>query len=83
MDDTMKYKIQNIIILEELENETVHDIIYHELDEQEFLVEYLKNPRLIYWQIEDDGTKHHYKDGKLMVTIRDGIVVNHTMKKYP
>ena len=79
----MKYKIQNIIILEELENETVHDIIYHELDEQEFLVEYLKNPRLIYWQIEDDGTKHHYKDGKLMVTIRDGIVVNHTMKKYP
>lgn len=79
----MKYKIQNIIILEELENETVHDIIYHELDEQEFLVEYLKNPRLAYWKIEDNGTKHHYKDGKLMVTIRDGIVVNHTMKKYP
>jgi len=79
----MKYKIQNIIILEELENETVHDIIYHELTEQEFLMKYLKNPRLTYWQIEDDGTKHHYRDGKLMVTIRDGIVVNHTMKKYP
>ena len=79
----MKYKIQNTIILEELENETVHDIIYHELTEQEFLMKYLKNPRLTYWQIEDDGTKHHYRDGKLMVTIRDGIVANHSMKTYP
>ena len=59
----MKYKVQNIIILEELENETVHDIVYQELTEQEFLVKYLQNPDLIYWAIHDDGTRDMYRKG--------------------
>jgi hypothetical protein len=80
----MKYQIPEHIIIEQNDTETIKDIIYHELDEQEFLVEYLKNPRLAYWTVdEDSNTKQHYKNGSLMVTIRDGIVVNHTIKKYP
>jgi hypothetical protein len=61
----MKYKIQQIIILEELENETVKDIVLKEFTEQEFLVEYLKNPRLTYWKIDDSGNKFYYKNGEL------------------
>lgn len=80
----MKYQIPEHIIIEQNDTETIKDIIYHELTEQEFLMKYLKNPRLAYWTVDEDtGTKHHYRDGRLMVTIRDGIVVNHTMKKYP
>ena len=65
----MKYKIQNIIILEELENETVHDIVYHELTEQEFLVKYLQNPDLIYWAIHDDGSKDMYRKGSHIASV--------------
>jgi len=74
----MKYRIPETIIIEQKENETIKDIIYHELTEQEFLVEYLKNPKLAYWQDYPNGTREHYKNGKLMVTIKDSIVVNHS-----
>lgn len=73
----MKYRIPETIIIEQNDTETIKDIIHHELTEQEFLVEYLKNPRLSYWQDLDDGTSHHYKNGVLMVTVKDSIVVNH------
>jgi hypothetical protein len=79
----MKYRIQKIIILEELENETVKDIIYQELDEQEFLVHYLKDPMMSYWVTDDNNIKRHYKNGKLVVTIENGIVTNHGLKTYP
>jgi len=79
----MKYQIPEHIIIEQNDTETIKDIIYHELDEQEFLVEYLKNPKLTYWQIVNDTTKHHYKNGNLMVTVKDGMITNHTLKKYP
>ena len=65
----MRYKIQNIIVLEELENETVHDIVYLDLNEQEFLVKYLQNPDVIYWAIHDDGTRDFYRKGKHMVSV--------------
>ena len=76
MDNTMKYRIQKIIILEELENETVKDIIYQELDEQEFLVHYLKDPNLSYWKI-DGSTKYHYKNNKLIATVKDGKAISY------
>jgi hypothetical protein len=74
----MKYRIPEVIIIEQNDTETIKDIIYHELTEQEFLVEYLRNPRLTYWVAEEDGTKHHYKNGRLVVTIKNGVVVNHS-----
>lgn len=73
----MKYRIPETIIIEQNDTETVKDIIYHELTEEEFLVEYLKNPRLAYWVSEDDGTKHHYKNGRLMASVKDSMVINH------
>lgn len=73
----MKYRIPEHIIISQTDTETVKDIIYHELTEAEFLVEYLKNPRLTYWQDYDDGTRQNYKNGKLMFTIKDNVVVNH------
>jgi hypothetical protein len=74
----MKYRIPETIIIEQNDTEIIKDIIYHELNEAEFLVEYLRNPRLSYWQDYPNGTKEHYKNGRLMVTIRDSIVVNHS-----
>jgi hypothetical protein len=80
----MKYTIPETIVISKIGHEEVRDIIYHELTEQEFLVEYLKNPNLAYWTTDDDNnTKRHYKNGLLMATVRDGIVINHSMKKYP
>jgi len=73
----MKYRIPEHIIIEETDAGTIKDIIFHELSEQEFLVEYLKNPKLNYWQDHPDGTKQHYKNGKLMVTIFENQVINH------
>ena len=73
----MKYRIPETIILQTIDNETIKDIVYHELNEQEFLVEYLKNPKLSYWQDHPDGTKQHYKNGKLMVTIFGDQITNH------
>jgi len=75
----MKYRIPEHITIQTIDNETIKDIIYHELNEQEFLVEYLRNPRLSYWKDYPDGTKEHYKNGKLMATIKDSIVVNHSL----
>jgi hypothetical protein len=79
----MKYRIPEVIIIEQNDTETIKDIIYHELDEAEFLIEYLRNPRLSYWTADDQGTKYHYKNGKLMATVKDGVVINHSMKNYP
>lgn len=62
----MKYKIPQTIILEELENETIKDIVFNELNEQEFLVHYLKNPRLTYLKIDDMGNRFYYKNGELI-----------------
>lgn len=74
----MKYRIPETIIIEENDTEMIKDVIYHELTEPEFLVEYLKNPLLSYWKEHDCGMRQHYKNGKLMVTIKDSIVINHT-----
>jgi len=74
----MKYQIQETIIVEENDTETVKDFVYRNLTEQEFLVEYLRNPKLAYWVLENENTKQYYKNGKLMVTIRDGVVTNHS-----
>jgi hypothetical protein len=65
----MKYKIQNIVVLEELDGVEIRDIVYQELNEQEFLVKYLQNPNLMYWAIHDDGSKDYYRDGKHMANI--------------
>lgn len=75
----MKYRIPETIIIEQNDTETIKDVIFHELDEQEFLVEYLRNPRLSYWQDHPDGTRQHYKNNKLMVTIFGDQVINHTV----
>lgn len=77
----MKYKIPNHVIVEQKDKETIKDIVYNELNEQEFLVEYLKNPRLNYWKIYSDSHREMYSDGLLMVTIKDSIVVNHAVSK--
>jgi hypothetical protein len=74
----MKYRIPEHITIQTIDNETIKDIIYHELDEQEFLVEYLKNPKLAYWIIDDFGVKKHYKNGELQVTIDGDNVTNHS-----
>ena len=79
----MKYRIPEHVIIEETPDAIIKDIIYHELDEQEFLVEYLRNPRLTYWVTDDQGTKYHYKNGILMASIENGVVTNHSMKTYP
>jgi hypothetical protein len=79
----MKYQISEHVIIEETPDAIIKDIIYHELDEQEFLVEYLKNPRLTYWVTDDDNIKRHYKNGILMASIENGVVTNHSMKTYP
>jgi hypothetical protein len=65
----MKYKIQNIIILEELDGVEIRDIVYQELTEQEFLIKYLQNPSLIYWQIHDDGSRDYYRNNKHTASI--------------
>jgi hypothetical protein len=79
----MKYRIPEHVIIEQNDTETIKDIIYHELDEQEFLVEYLRNPKLTYWVTDDDNIKRHYKNGILMASIENGVVTNHSMKNYP
>jgi len=55
----MKYRIPEHIIISQTDTEIIKDIVYHELTEAEFLVEYLRNPGLTYWQDHPDGTKHH------------------------
>lgn len=73
----MKYKIQNIIILEQLDGVEVRDIVYQELTEEEFLVRYLQNPELVYWAIHDDGTRDMYRKNKHYATVHpDGTVTN-------
>jgi hypothetical protein len=74
----MKYRIPEHIIIEETPDAVIKDIIYHELNEQEFLIHYLQDPLLSYWQDHDDGTRQHYNKGKLVVTIKNGVVVNHS-----
>ena len=67
-----------------MDNEIIKDIVYHELTEQEFLIHYLKDPKLAYWTVEDNNIKKFYKHGRLMATIENGVVTNHTsIKNYP
>ncbi len=77
-EQKMRYRIQNIVILEELENgDTVRDIVYEELTEQEFLIRYLADPDLVYWAYHDDGSRDMYRKGKHYATIHaDGTVTN-------
>lgn len=74
----MKYRIPEHVIISQTDTEIIKDIIYHELTEAEFLVEYLRNPKLTYWQDHPDGTRQNYKNGKLMVTIFENQVINHS-----
>jgi len=60
----MKYKIQNTVVIDEQDGVEIRDIIYEELNEQEFLVKYLQNPSLIYWQLHDDGSRDYYRNGQ-------------------
>lgn len=62
----MKYRIPEHITIQTIDNETIKDIIFHELDESEFLVHYLKDPELTYTKILDDGTRLHYLQGRLV-----------------
>jgi len=71
----MKYKIEKVIIIEENGNDTVKEIVYQHIDEQEFLVELLKNPKLTYWAEDDYGTKIHYRNGKKWWHNKNGISV--------
>jgi hypothetical protein len=77
----MKYRIPEYIVIEQNDNETVKDIIYHEFNEQEFLIKFLQNPRLSYWKDSPDGTKQHYRNGELQVTIKDSVVINNYFNK--
>jgi hypothetical protein len=73
----MKYKIQNVVVLEELDGVEIRDIVYEELSEQEFLVKYLQNPDLMYWAIHDDGTRDFYRNGKHMANVDvNGLATN-------
>jgi hypothetical protein len=73
----MKYKIQNVVVLEVLDGVEIRDIIYEELSEQEFLVKYLQNPDLMYWVIHDDGTRDFYRNGKHMANVDvNGLATN-------
>jgi hypothetical protein len=65
----MKYKVQNTIVVENIDGVEIRDIVYQELTEQEFLVKYLQNPDLIYWQIYDDGTRDYYRNNKLTARV--------------
>ena len=65
----MKYKIQNTVIIEEKDGVEVRDIVYEELNEQDFLVKYLQNPSLIYWQLHDDGSRDYYRNGRHTASI--------------
>lgn len=73
----MKYRIPETIIIEQNDTETVKDIVFKELDEQEFLVELLKNPQMPYWATAEDGTRSYYKNGKLLATVKGSTVINH------
>lgn len=73
----MKYKIQNIIILEELDGVEIRDIVYQDVSEEEFLLKYLQNPNLVYWAYHDDGSRDMYRKGKHYATVHaDGTVTN-------
>lgn len=74
----MKYRISEHIIIKNEKNETFKDIIYHELEELDFFTEYLKNPRLAYWTIDDSGVKKFYKNTELQVTIDGDNIINHS-----
>lgn len=77
----MKYRIPEHILLQTIDNEQIKDVIFHELTEAEFLVEYLKNPSLNYWKIYSETHREMYSDGHLMVTIQDSIITNHAVSK--
>jgi hypothetical protein len=72
----MKYQISEHITIQTIDNETIKDIVFHELTEQEFLVHYLKDPNLSYWKIDGD-TKYHYKNNKLIATVKDGKAISY------
>lgn len=75
----MKYRIPETIIIKQDNKETFKDIIYHELDEQEILLEILKNPKLTYWT-EDEFEKKYYWHNTLQTTVnkQTGNITNHT-----
>jgi len=73
----MKYKIQNTQVIEEKDGVEIRDIVYEDLTEQEFLVKYLQNPSLIYWQLHDDGSRDYYRNGKHMANVDvNGLATN-------
>jgi len=65
----MKYKIQDTITVIDEHGQEIREIIYNEFTEQEFLIKYLKNPDLMYWQIHDDGSRDYYRKNKHMATV--------------
>ena len=64
----MRYQIQN--------TNNKNEIYYEDISESAFLLKYLKNPNLMYWQIRDDGTRDFYRKRKHMTRILpDGTVI--------
>ena len=74
----MKYRIPETIIIQQDNNEIIKDVIYHEMEELEFFTEYLKNPKLAYWTIDEQGIRKHYRNGELQVTIDGDKITNHS-----
>lgn len=74
----MKYRIPETIIIKNEFNEEFKDVIYHELNELEFFTEYLKNPKLAYWTIDNQGIKKYYKNAELQVSIDGDKITNHS-----
>lgn len=73
----MKYTIRETIEVETIHHGTVKDFKYDDVTEQEFLVRYLKDPKMTYITEDDLGVKRYYNRGKLEVT-RNGLeVINH------
>ena len=75
----MKYKIPEHITLKHEDGVELKDVIYHELDQQQLLLEILKNPKLTYWA-EDEFEKHYYWHNQLQTTVNKetGKITNHT-----
>jgi hypothetical protein len=83
----MKYTIRETIDFETIHHGIVKDFKYTDVTEQEFLVRYLKDPKMNYITEDSQGVKRYYNRGELEVT-RDGDkVINHTiashLRRYP
>jgi len=64
----MKYHVRQTIWCEIRHGNLVQDFVYHEFNEQEFLIEYLRDPELTYWTEDLQGVKRYYNRGILETT---------------